>query len=81
MAPLLRCREQQGPSCALRANLKLRVATRRPSCVANCNGLLCRTDLCLIDMTGYPYPYYVTNHSGGVCVRECPLLEEADADK
>ena len=27
-----------------------------------------------IDMTDYPYLYYVNDYSGGVCVKECPSL-------
>jgi len=39
------------------------------------DGNLCGTDYGDIDMTEYPYLYYVNSYSGGVCVRECPAIE------
>lgn len=38
------------------------------------DGNLCGTDYGAIDMTDYPYLYYVNSYSGGVCVRDCPAL-------
>lgn len=40
------------------------------------DGNICGTDYGSIDMTDYPYLYYVNYFSGGVCVKECPQLEE-----
>ncbi|EED91461.1 hypothetical protein THAPSDRAFT_262744, partial [Thalassiosira pseudonana CCMP1335] len=39
------------------------------------DGNVCGTDYGGIDMTEYPYLYYVNDFSGGVCVKECPQLE------
>ena len=39
------------------------------------DGNLCGTDKGQVDMTDYPYLYYVNDYSGGVCVKECPRLE------
>ncbi|KAL7547692.1 hypothetical protein ACHAWF_010968, partial [Thalassiosira exigua] len=38
------------------------------------DGNLCGTDKGKIDMTDFPYLYYVNDYSGGVCVKECPDL-------
>jgi len=38
------------------------------------DGNLCGTDKGQVDMTDYPYLYYVNDFSGGVCVKECPKL-------
>jgi len=38
------------------------------------DGNVCGTDLGEINMTEYPYLYYVNDYSGGVCVKECPHL-------
>ena len=53
---------------------RLQAATRRPSCVADYDSILCGTNLCSIDITGYPCPHHVNDHSGGVCVRESSRL-------
>mmetsp|Transcript_23549 Transcript_23549/g.51009 ORF Transcript_23549/g.51009 Transcript_23549/m.51009 type:complete len:660 (-) Transcript_23549:216-2195(-) len=39
-------------------------------------GNVCGTDKGSIDMTEFPYLYYVNDYSGGVCVKTCPKLEE-----
>ena len=39
------------------------------------DGNLCGTDYGGIDMTEYPYLYYVNSYSGGVCVKQCPSVE------
>ncbi|KAK1743284.1 choline transporter-like family protein [Skeletonema marinoi] len=39
------------------------------------DGNLCGTNKGQVDMTDYPYLYYVNDFSGGVCVSECPKLE------
>lgn len=36
---------------------------------------MCGTDKGSIDMTDYPYLYYVNDYSGGVCVKKCPAIE------
>ena len=35
---------------------------------------VCGTDKGSIDMTDYPYLYYVNEYTGGVCVKKCPNL-------
>ncbi len=37
---------------------------------------VCGTDKGSIDMTNYPYLYYVNDYLGGVCVKTCPKLGE-----
>ena len=44
------------------------------------DGNICGTDFGGVDMTEYPYLYYVNSYSGGVCVKECPKLEGVTAD-
>ncbi|KAL3792860.1 hypothetical protein HJC23_004785 [Cyclotella cryptica] len=39
-------------------------------------GNLCGTDYGKVDMTEFPYLYYVNDFAGGVCVKECPAIEE-----
>jgi len=39
------------------------------------DGNLCGTNKGQVDMTDYPFLYYVNDFSGGVCVKECPKLE------
>ena len=39
------------------------------------DGNFCGADTGSIDMTEYPYLYYVNNYGGGVCVKECPKLD------
>lgn len=40
------------------------------------DGNVCGTDLGDMDMTEFPYLYYVNDYSGGVCVKECPSLAD-----
>uniref|UniRef100_A0A7S2HA85 Choline transporter-like protein n=1 Tax=Helicotheca tamesis TaxID=374047 RepID=A0A7S2HA85_9STRA len=40
------------------------------------DGNICGTDYGSIDMNDYPYLVYVNIFSGGVCVKECPDIEE-----
>jgi len=44
------------------------------------DGNVCGTDFGKIDMTDYPYLYYVNSFTGGVCVKECPSLEGQTSD-
>lgn len=37
--------------------------------------IVCGTDKGSIDMTNYPYLYYVNDYLGGVCVKTCPKLD------
>lgn len=39
------------------------------------DGNICGTDYGPIDMRDYPYLYYVNSYSGGVCVKQCPQIE------
>ena len=41
------------------------------------NGNVCGTDHTTndVDMTDYPYLYYINVFGGGVCVKECPSLQ------
>lgn len=39
------------------------------------DGNICGTDYGAIDMKEYPYLYYVNSYSGGVCVKQCPSIE------
>ena len=44
------------------------------------DGNLCGTDYGDIDMTDYPYLYYVNSYSGGVCVKDCPAIPDELVD-
>lgn len=38
------------------------------------DGNVCGTDYGSVDMTDFPFLYYVNDFGGGVCVQECPVL-------
>jgi hypothetical protein len=38
------------------------------------NKIVCGTEKGALNMTDYPYLYYVNDYGGGVCVRECPTF-------
>ena len=40
----------------------------------NDNKIVCGTEKGALNMTDYPYLYYVNDYSGGVCVKECPTF-------
>jgi len=44
------------------------------------DGNVCGTDYGDIDMTDYPFLYYVNSYTGGVCVKECPRLGGSGGD-